>query len=400
MSDSGVALRKKIKAFLLKHSDLGETARMELLRLAGPDGPSMALADPRDLFESKSYFESLPPLNWLINSVCQQGECTGIGAPAKHGKTWMMLDIAKALLTGKPFLGDERFAVGKDFAGNVIYMTPEAGARPVYSRLVRTKLDRHLYDKVSNPHGRLFVRTLSKGPKVPLTDDGLKTMLGGSVIFLDTAIRFMEGDENSSTDQAKLSEHIFGLLAADAAQVFYAHHAGKGWEKISEMTFDNMFRGSSELKGAVSNAFGMVQTNRDTTEAYVRLLLGREMQSFIPDFMIQGQIRDDDGPFFRVTNARANPGDGTGGLQRNLGKTAAKKNGRPVDPQKQQKLDFLAELLDRTMSTKEKAEVLNEKFGSGHTPQVVGKWIDELNARKMKERLEDLKDEEEDNTPF
>ena len=49
--------------------------------------------------------------------------------------------------------------------------------------------------------GRLFVRTLSAQGQLSLTDSRLLTAAKGADIFLDTAIRFMTGDENNAAEQ-------------------------------------------------------------------------------------------------------------------------------------------------------------------------------------------------------
>ncbi len=219
--------------------------------------------------------------------------------------------------------GDERFKVPHP-ARRIIYLIPEAGARSFYKRLKGMGLDQHLYDRDTNPEGRLFVRTLSKGKKVELIDELLLSVVEGADVFLDTAIRWLEGDENSSKDTKILTTNIMNLLIRKARSIWCAHHAPKGFENAETMTMQNMFRGSGEYSAALSNAYGLCKINEDTKTVHVSCLGGRDLESHVPDFQIQPVVNDDK----QITGWRvSNP---------NAGKLAAhrpkKKPGRRSSP--------------------------------------------------------------------
>jgi len=77
----------------------------------------------------------------------------------------------------------------------------------------------------------------------------------GAVIVLDTAIRFIEGDENSSQHMKELAKQAFDIIRAGAAAVIVLAHSNKEMIKSSDLTLDNAMRGSSELTAFLSSCW-------------------------------------------------------------------------------------------------------------------------------------------------
>ena len=99
-------------------------------------------------------------------------------------------------------------------ATRVIYLVPEVGRRPFFKRLKLFHLDRFVKD------GRLLVRTLFKGAAPSLVDAEILRAARGADVFLDTAVRFMQGEENSSSDNRALADAFFRLLECGARTVW------------------------------------------------------------------------------------------------------------------------------------------------------------------------------------
>src|SRR2546428_7175149 len=135
-----------------------------------------------------------------------------------HGKTLLGLSTARALLTGNPLFGYDYFKVAR--AKRVLYLCPEVGRGPLSHRI---KLFRLLPFVQS---GDLCIRSLS-APDVPLMDKRILKAAEGADVFLDTAVRFMEGEENSSTEQRVFAKNLFTLLSAGARTVVGLHHSPK-----------------------------------------------------------------------------------------------------------------------------------------------------------------------------
>ena len=153
-----------------------------------------------EIFHSYDDFINAPPLRFAIAGFLQDDGITGIGGPPAHSKTWIMLCIARALLTGEPLFGYKHFQVLRP-AERAVYLIPEAGLGPFKARLEICGLMDFVKDQ------RLLVHTLSHPESISLSDARLRRAIdGGADLFLDTAVRFLDGDENTATDAKKFAE--------------------------------------------------------------------------------------------------------------------------------------------------------------------------------------------------
>jgi hypothetical protein len=161
------------------------------------------------VFHSFEEFESAAPLNFAIKGFLQNDGATMIGGLSGHGKTLILLSIAKALLGRKGARLWDLFEVSEP-AVRVVYLIPECSLAPFKHRLRLFGL----YDCLRPEDGRLLVRTLSKGPTPCLSDSRILYAAKGAHVILDTAVRFsIDGDENSAGDnQRGLASDIFALL--------------------------------------------------------------------------------------------------------------------------------------------------------------------------------------------
>ena len=67
--------------------------------------------DWRSLFHTHDEFQNAPPLQFAINGFLQEAGITLIGGLSGHGKTLIMLSMARALLEETPLFGYELFSV-------------------------------------------------------------------------------------------------------------------------------------------------------------------------------------------------------------------------------------------------------------------------------------------------
>lgn len=236
--------------------------------------------DYKELFHSYKELQNLKDLPWVVDGIAHEQEVTVLGALPKHSKTWVLLSIVKALLTGEKWLG--HFAANK--AKRVVYYIPETGIRPFWKRLQKMRLEKFVKD------GRLLVRTLSKdGGLIPLPDPRFLAAVEGADVFLDTFVRFVEGDESSASDISKgLAANVFGFLSANARSIWGAHHSPKDFENARTMSMQNMLRGSGDIGAFISNAYGLRQTDKDNNLIHVECLGGRDLERLVEPFDIQG----------------------------------------------------------------------------------------------------------------
>jgi RecA-family ATPase len=311
------------------------------------------------LWDSQSEMTDEKELQAVIEHIANRGESTWIFAPPKHGKTWVMLCIAKSLLTGKPLFDVPRLHVPHP-SKRLIYLCPEASRTSLRKRLKMLGLIEHLYDSNTNAEGRLYVRSLSKGPKLNLDDPELLKLAANADIFIDTAIRYLEGNENDAGDVKQMTEKSLNLLAVGARSTWVAHHSGKQFASATEMTLENCSRGSTEFTAALTNAIGMCQLDKDKNLIHFHFIDGRDMDEPATDMHLQGRPYLSQLGNFQVTE----------NVDRFKGRN--NKSGPKSDPEKQAKIAFLQNV---DGSLRERTKAMNAEFGTTHATSTAAEWL-------------------------
>jgi hypothetical protein len=316
--------------------------------------------DKNDAWDTKSEVENENDLPWAIEQIAHVGESTWFGALPKVGKTWVLLCILLALLTGWSLFGDERFKVPHK-AKRVIYLCPEAGRGSIKKRLKLLGLIDYLYDPITNPDGVLYLQTLSK-PKIALNDPLLLELAKDADVFIDTAVRYLDGSENDVKDVKIVTENVLNLLTKGARSVWVAHHSAKGFENASSMTLGNMFRGSGEFGAAGTNFYGLCTEDEATTRIRFHCICGRDLDELIPDMILQGRPYLSTISNFGIIDNNAGEWEGNA------------KSGRKEDSQKKEKVAYARTIQG---SLQAKADAVNEKFDSDHPKSTIGTWLKE-----------------------
>lgn len=192
--------------------------------------------------------------SWLIRDLWGAQAVGFIGGTPKSFKTWMALEIAVAVASGKPCLG--RFEV--DNPGHVLVYAAEDSAaedsaadirRRVASMALARNIDlsRLAVGLITEPvlqldqprHQRRLVATLAK----------VKPRL----LVLDPLVRLHSGDENSSADTSLLLAFLRGLQREHGVAIVVVHHVRKS---ASAGQPGQALRGSGDLHAwADSNLF-------------------------------------------------------------------------------------------------------------------------------------------------
>jgi len=203
------------------------------------------------LFHSYEQMKNAPLADFIIENFLQAQAATLVAALASHGKTWLLIEMARALLTGEPFCG--YFKVLKP-ATRVIYLVPEITMGAAFKRFcTQFKLDEYLKS------GKLLIATLSTGKKITLDDPELLDRCQDADIILDTLPRFRQigANESDAEGNQQLAEQIFTLQAAGARSVIAAQHSPKKFETETHMTLENVVRGSGDIGAMVATAWGL-----------------------------------------------------------------------------------------------------------------------------------------------
>jgi hypothetical protein len=198
----------------------------------------------------------------------------------------------------------------------------------------------------------------------------------GSVVVLDTAVRFADGNENdANANRDGLAARCFAVLEAGALTVIASHHAPKDLENASHLSLQNVMRGSGDIGAMLSGAWGVYQTNDANNHVYVCNLKPRDMDKFEP-FIIAGRPHINDSGDFRMLTK---PGECPPFSEC---KPQKPKGGRKTEPGNEGKLQMVKELVEAgEESPKKIAEVLGEKFGTKHQRGTVSKWIRNVKRR-------------------
>jgi len=214
--------------------------------------------------------------------------------------------MVRSLLTGEPLFGHDYFKVTQK-AGHVIYLVPEVSIGPFKHRLVKTRLMEFVES------GKLLIRTLSSPEDVPLSDPRIRRAAAGADVFLDTAVRFFEGDEQSAKDAKVFAATLFGLQKAGARTITGAHHSPKALTSAAELTLENVLRGSGDIGAMLATCWGVWQKEEATNRIYVKNVKPRDFDPVRP-FEIQGRPSIDNTGKFEMVCL---PGDsgGKGGLR-------------------------------------------------------------------------------------
>ena len=310
--------------------------------------------DWRDIFHTFDQFQQAPPLQFAISGFLQEAGITLIGGLSGRGKTLVMLSMTRALLEQSPLFQWEPFAVPR-LAKHVLYLVPESSIGPFWTRRKMFRLEEHVRA------GRLFVRTLSAKENVSLSDPRILKASEGADVFLDTAVRFMQGSEDID-DVKVFASTLFKLLAVGARSVTGAHHAPKGFENQEYMTLENILRGSGDFGAMLCTAWGIRQIDTEANRIYVQNAKPRDFQPCQP-FVIEGRPHLDQIGHFRMAEPP--------GFAKPMKEYLARRRGAPETPDKTGKLEQARAKQAKGDSIRDIASQL------GVSKSCVHKWLSE-----------------------
>jgi len=185
-------------------------------------------------------------LPWLVKDILPSGGLAFLYGPPGVGKTFIALDLAFSVATGRPWQGHETRH------GTVVYIAAE-GTQGMAQRINAWK-GAH---GVGQPTQVYFLETpvqLHNEDQVQRLVTELKQQVASdtlALIVVDTMARcFVGGDENSARDAGKFLRGAKTLQSALGAAVVVVHHTTKSGEAE---------RGSSALRGAADTMIEVTQ---------------------------------------------------------------------------------------------------------------------------------------------
>ena len=202
------------------------------------------ITDWREHYHTFEEMENAPPVSFLIEGFLEADAITALAAPVGQRKSLSAANVVHALITREPLF--DHFAVTQQ-PERILYLCPEMGIRSFTDRLRRLGLMEYVGKT-------LFCRTMSAEGTLEL-DELTGEELTGAVVIIDTAVRYLKGDENSSEHMRVFAGSIFRLMRDGAVAVLLLHHSAKGTKESNELTLENAMRGSGELGAFVASCW-------------------------------------------------------------------------------------------------------------------------------------------------
>ena len=191
------------------------------------------------------------PVEWLVQGVIPQRSFVALYAPPASFKSFIALDIAECIATGRAFLGNEITRQGA-----VLYIAGE-GHGGIGTRIKALKI--HHGTPEGTPVYFLRRQVNLRSSKTDLQDlvqaiDDLKAIheIHFEMIIIDTLARaFGGGNENASEDMGAFITAAGAIQGKYECSLLVVHHAGKDATKG--------LRGHSSLLGAVDTELEIIR---------------------------------------------------------------------------------------------------------------------------------------------
>lgn len=227
----------------------------------GPAGTSgHGLESGAALFE-----EEFIPLTFLVESMLAKGNLCVLGGRPKSGKSWLMLQAAHAIDTGRTFLDKPTQR------GPVLFIDQESTRRRAHERL-------HLLRWKPAETAFLFQVAYFDGDGGP--GPGLaqleKLAPDFDLIVVDTLIATLSGrvNENDNAQMAAIVNNLARIAHNTDTAIVLVHHTGKG---TAEDPFD-LLRGASAIRGGYD--LGMLLERKQGEREALLHVESRDFESY------------------------------------------------------------------------------------------------------------------------
>lgn len=195
----------------------------------------------------------------LIEGLLDIGAASVVYGNSNVGKTFVVLDMAHAIATGRPWAGMATTRAG------VMYLALEGGGG-IRKRFAALKQDHDGAPPDNFLLGSGSIDLCASAESAAEIVETARTVPGGcGLIVIDTMSRALNGgDENSAVDVGKFVANIDRIRTATGAHVLIVHHSGKDVSKGA--------RGHSSLRAAVDTEIevtaGTIKTAKQRDHDY------------------------------------------------------------------------------------------------------------------------------------
>lgn len=281
-----------------------ELAQKEYIKITEPAPTAFKLSRYGDM--------TMEPPKWLIKGILEDNSLGVIFGASGHGKSYLVLDMAACIASGRDFHGRKTKQTGA-----VIYIAGEG-----HAGLTKRLRAWELYNETSLKTAPLYI---SHRPAA-LCDDEFMAHVKAAVeavgkrqrvalIIVDTWARNMAGDENSTVDTTKAIRAVDDLREKYHCTGLIVHHSGQAESERG--------RGSSALRAALDIEYRVEIKNEKMTVQNTKMKDGEPPDMLIFNFeQVDIDMVDDDGdPVFSAALEETADLSGLIGNNKRKGKT-------------------------------------------------------------------------------
>jgi hypothetical protein len=246
-----------------------ETVRSLGEELFGADVELNASKTPQTKFKTVGFYEAAEEAlddmaDPLIKGLLDQGAMSVLYGDSNVGKTFVAMDMAYHIATGRPYAGMWTQQMG------VLYVAMEGGR----GASKRVKALKAKYNPGEEPPFRLLKSAVDlRNPKIDLNafiellkaEDTGRHKIG--LVVVDTLARALAGgDENSVVDMGAIVKNVGEIQAAIDTHVMIVHHTGK--DRAKGARGHSSLRAATDTELEVSEGLIQVTKQRDLDKAW------------------------------------------------------------------------------------------------------------------------------------
>ncbi|MBP8056841.1 MAG: AAA family ATPase [Chloroflexi bacterium] len=254
------ALSPELRQKALAHVAISRNGTHAAATLS-PD--NKGIAPLRSLTLAELLQKEFAPLDFLVDGIIAKGHFVMLGGRAKSGKSWLVLQLAKAIDLGEPFLGRSTQR------GRVLLIVLEDGKRRINQRGKILKWQPQQAEVVFQLP-RFDGENGQPGPGLAQIEAYAEQF---DLVIIDTLIATLSGrmNENDNAAMGAIVNEIARIAHETDTAIVLVHHTGKG---NSENIFD-LLRGASAIRGAYD--VGMLLERKQTEKEAILHLESRDV---------------------------------------------------------------------------------------------------------------------------
>jgi len=205
--------------------------------------PKRVLMSVNDLLDLA---ESGHGLEWLIPNVFVKGGIHFVSSPAAGAKSWLMLDLARCVVSGLPWL--DQFEMQP---GAVLYIDEEMGENNTSTRIKKLDFQRDLPFYYIGKQGL----RLNNAADRAFIIEAIET-LDIKLICLDTLTGLIPGLKENENEHVSILRSYFNNFTTTGATLLVAHHDRKGGQGDSNTPHERM-AGGRDFGAMADMAYGI-----------------------------------------------------------------------------------------------------------------------------------------------